>query len=118
MHAKYLRHITYAKLLKSARKDKYDKLRLKKWEYFNGRLTKTEMDELGWSYDPFNGGSKPMKNDMNAYLDTDKDLAELKAKLMMDQTTIELIEEIINTIRWRHSSIKNILESKKFDAGY
>ena len=34
---------------------KYNQLLKKKWLWYTDKLSKEEIDELGWSYDPFEG---------------------------------------------------------------
>jgi hypothetical protein len=117
LHVKYLRLLMESKLLLLKRKDKYDKLRVKKWEYYTGRMTQSEMDQHGWPYNPFAATSKPLKSELNQYIETDSELSDLKLKIEHDKTIVEALEEIINTIRWRHSTIKNLIEGRKFEAG-
>lgn len=117
LHAKYLRHLTYAKMIRSSRQKVYDELRTKKWEYYNGRMSKAQIDELGWPYDPFHGGAKPLKGDLQRIVDSDSELADIKSKLEKDTVAVEVLEEIIGTLRWRSNSIKNIIENEKFQAG-
>jgi hypothetical protein len=58
-----------------------------------------------------------MKGDMDMYYDTDKDLMKANAQIDYQKTMVEALDEIMATIRWRHQSIKNVIEWKKFVAG-
>lgn len=60
LHSKYLELFTLAKLQLKRNETEMNKLRKNKWLYFSGKMTKEEMDKLGWQYDPFNGMSKPL----------------------------------------------------------
>lgn len=88
-----------------------------KWLYYNGKMTKEEMDKRNWKYDPFDGMSKPLKGDMEMYYSTDEDIVRIKAQIDYQKTIIETLEEIMGAIRWRGQHIKNVLEFKKFTSG-
>jgi hypothetical protein len=117
LHSKYLELHSVAKLQLKRKTAALAVLKKDKWLYFNGKMPKEEMDKHGWPYDPFNGMAKPMKGDMDMYYDTDKDLMKANAQIDYQKTMVEALEEIMATIRWRHQSIKNVIEWKKFVAG-
>ena len=54
---------------------------------------------------------------MNYYYDADPHIQESQARLEYITTIKETLEEIINNIRWRHSSIKNAIDWRKFESG-
>lgn len=87
-----------------------------KWLWYNGKLTKDQIDELGWEYDALNG-LKVLKGDMDYYYDSDPHIQESQARIEYIKTIKETLEEIINNIRWRHSSIKNAIDWRKFESG-
>ena len=116
LHAKYLELLTTTKL-QLKRKDMEFKVLLKqKWLWYNGKLTKDQIDELGWEYDALNG-LKVLKGEMSYYYDSDPHIQEMEARLEYIKTIKETLEEIINNIRWRHSSIKNAIDWRKFESG-
>jgi len=117
LHSKYLELFSVAKLQLKRLDIEFDKLTKEKWLYFGGKMTKEDMDQRGWKYDPFDGSSKPLKSDMDIYYKTDEDMIKLKAKMDYQKTIIETLEEIMNNLRWRHTYIKNIIDFKKFTSG-
>jgi hypothetical protein len=117
LHSKYLELFTLAKLQLKRNETEMNKLRKNKWLYFSGKMTKEEMDKLGWQYDPFNGMSKPLKSDMDMYYNSDEDIIRVAGKIDYQKMMVEVLEEIMNNLRWRHTNIKNILEFKKFTSG-
>ena len=117
LHSKYLELFTLAKLQLKRNETEMNKLRKNKWLYFSGKMTKEEMDKLGWQYDPFNGMSKPLKSDMDMYYNSDEDIIRVSGKIDYQKMMVEVLEEIMNNLRWRHTNIKNILEFKKFTSG-
>ena len=117
MHSKYLELITIAKMGKKKKDLEYKTLLKDKWLYYNGKLSKEQIDSFGWEYDPFKGLNKPLKGDMNYYYDADIDIQKTQALVEYDKVLIETLEEIMNTIRWRHQNIGNIIKWRSFEAG-
>ena len=117
LHAKYLEIFSLHKLELKKKEIQMDALKKDKWRYYNGKMTQEEMDKNNWKYDPFDGGTKPLKSDMDMYYTTDDDMVKLKAQIDYQKTIIETLEEIMGNIRWRHTHVKNILDFKKFTSG-
>lgn len=117
LHAKYLRLFSSCKLLLKKKEANFAELRLLKWRYYTGKMTKDEMDKYSYDYDPFHGSTKPMKNELQQYIDSDKEVAKAKLKIEYIKIVIDTLEEIIGTLRWRHTVIKNIIDFRKFQAG-
>jgi len=117
IHSKYLELITIARMRRKKKDLEYKTLLKDKWLYYNGKLSQDEMDMKGWEYDPFGGLNKPLKGDMNYYYDSDTDIQKAQAALEYDKVLIETLEEIMNTIRWRHQNIGNIIKWRSFEAG-
>ena len=116
LHSKYLELLTTTKL-QLKRKDMEFKVLLKqKWLWYNGKLTKAQIDDLGWEYDALNG-LKVMKGDMSYYYDSDPHIQEMDARLEYIKVLKDTLGEIIQNIRWRHSSIKNAIDWRKFESG-
>ena len=117
IHSKYLELITIAKVRRKKRDLDYKVLLKDKWLYYNGKLSKEQIDIFKWEYDPFGGLNKPLKGDMNYYYDADLDIQKAQATLEYDKVLIETLEEIMGTIRWRHQNIRNIIKWRSFEAG-
>ena len=117
IHSKYLELITIAKMRRKKKDLEYKTLLKDKWLYYNGKLSKEQIDEFKWEYDPFGGLNKPLKGDMNYYYDADTDIQKSQAALEYDKVLIETLEEIMNTIRWRHQNIGNIIKWRAFESG-
>ena len=117
LHAKYLEIYSLSKLQLKKKEFDLEKIKKDKWLYYTGKMTKSDMDERGWAYDPFQGMTKPLKSEMSMYYETDEDLVKIKAGIDYQKSIIDTLEEIMNNIRWRHSHIKNIIEFRKFTSG-
>jgi hypothetical protein len=117
LHAKYLELFSLSKLQLKKKEMELEATKKDKWLYYNGKMTKDDMDKRSWKYDPFDGMTKPLKSDMDMYYSTDDDLVRIKAQIDYQKTIIDALEEIMGQIRWRHQHIRNILEFKKFTSG-
>ena len=118
LHSKYLNKYSIAKLEKIKLDSEYARLIKNKWEWYSGRLTKQEIDDLGWSYDPFNGNNKPLKNELQTYiLNSDDDILLLGEKIKYLEEIIATLKEILESIKWRHTHINNIITWHKFQQG-
>jgi hypothetical protein len=116
LHAKYLQWLSLAKLqLKKAQINQKSLLK-DKWLYYNGKMSQDQIESRGWDYDPFDG-LKVMKGDMDYYYDSDKDIQKTEEKIAYFKTLVETLQEIVETLRWRHQTIGNIIRWKQFEAG-
>lgn len=117
LHSKYLELYSLAKLNLKKKELSMAHLRKDKWLYYNAKMTKEEMDERGWPYDPFHGMSKPLKSDMDMFYTTDSDIMKLQGQIEYQSTIVEALKDIMDNIKWRHSTIKNIIDWKRFTSG-
>lgn len=116
LHAKYSDLLSSKLILLKQYQMKYDELLKDKWLWYNGKMDENRIKELGWSPDPFDG-LKVMKNDMNIFYNSDKDLQKLNVKIEYLKITIEFLKECMQNITWRHQTIKNTIDWRKFMAG-
>ena len=117
LHAKYSEYLTDAVVAQKNIQFQYNTLLKDKWLWFNGKMDENRIKELGWSDDPFDG-LKIMKNDMQIFFNADKDLQKLNAQTEYQQIQIDFLKRCMENITWRHQTIKNTIEWRKFMAGY
>ena len=116
LHAKYLQHLSLAKL-QLKRSEAAQKVLLKdKWLYYNGKMDRETIEAKGWDYDPFNG-LKILKGEMEYYYDSDPDIQRSEEKIQYYKTVVEILTEIVDALKWRHQTIGNIIRWKQFEAG-
>ena len=113
LHAKYLELLNEKRLSLKSYEVKYNQLLKKKWLWYTDKLSKEEIDELGWSYDPFEG-HRVIKQDYSYYFNADQDLSDLKLKVEYLTECVDCLKEILNIITWRHQSIRNAIDWLKF----
>tara|TARA_B100000575_G_scaffold294272_1_gene309175 strand:- start:473 stop:916 length:444 start_codon:yes stop_codon:yes gene_type:complete len=116
LHAKYMEFMSIARLqMKKAEMDQKTLLK-KKWLYYNGKMSQEQIEKEGWDFDPFEG-LKVLKGEMDYYYDADTDIQKSEEKITYYKTYIETLTEIINVLKWRHSTIKNIIDWRRFESG-
>ena len=116
LHAKYQDLLSSKILVMKQYQYKYDTLLKNKWLWYNGKMSQEQIQELGWSDDPLDG-LKIMKNDLQLFYNSDKDIQELNAKIEYLKVTIEYLKECMQNITCRHQTIKNTIDWRKFMAG-
>lgn len=116
LHAKYLQYLSLTKLNLKRAEHSQHKLLKDKWLYYNGKMDEQTLREKGWVPDPFDG-LKIMKGDMNYYYDSDPEIQKSEEKITYLKTIVETLTEIIDNLKWRHQTIKNIIEYRKFESG-
>lgn len=116
LHSKYLRLYSVAKLQLKRVEMEQKSLLKDKWLYYNGKMDSGQIEERGWDYDPFNG-LKILKTDMDRYYDADVDIQKSIEKVEYWKTVTDTLKEILESVKWRHQTIRNILDWKKFEAG-
>lgn len=114
LHSKYLNVLSKVKLqLRKAESDYYNTRRLK-YRYYRGEMSREELQVLEW--EQFQG-NKPLKNEMDEFLQCDKDLIELQDKVEYYRTVIYTLEQILRSINSRTWDIKTAVEYMKFTNG-
>lgn len=113
LHSKYLKiYFDERRKLKAMEFQSKD-LYLKKYEYYNGKMSQDELDELNW--EPF--VKRLMKNEIDLYLESDKDIITGNIKVVNQKEKLNFLEEVLKNINQRNFQIKNAIEWKKFTNG-
>jgi hypothetical protein len=115
-HAKYIELHSIIKL-QLKKKELAQKILLRdKWLHYSGKLPKEKIDEYGWSYDPFDGKTI-LKSDFHYFFESDEDLQRSEEQITYLKTVEETLKEIVDTIKWKHQTIRNMIEFAKFTSG-
>lgn len=113
LHNKYLKHLYSEKLtMKKLRNDMGELSRLKH-EYYTGKMDETTLKERGW--EPFQ--LRVLRNDIDMYLDSDKDIIKLRGRIQLQEERVDYIEAIVKGIANRGWVIRNAIDWKKFLGG-
>ena len=88
----------------------YKTTRLSRWLYYSGKASENVYEE-----NPFD--LKVLKNDMDMFLDADKQIMDIKDKIEEQKDKINLIEETARIIQNASFNISNTIKWKKFLSG-
>lgn len=116
LHAKYLQYLALAKLQLKRSENNQKTLLKQKFLYYNGKMSQEEIVATGWDLDPFNG-LRMLKGELEYYYDSDPEIQKSEEKVLYHKTLIETLSNIVDTLRWRHQTIKNMIDWRKFEAG-
>jgi hypothetical protein len=113
LHNKYYT-LYYKEALKVKKlKADYKELELAKREWFDGSMAEEDLRDRGWK--PYQ--KKVLRNDMDKYMQADKDIVNLSLKIDYHSARANYLEDIIKTIHSRNFIIKNMIDIIKFQAG-
>ena len=116
LHAKYQQYLSITKLnLKRAENSQLVLLK-EKWHYYNGSMDEMSIKDRGWNPDPLEG-LRVLKGDMDRYYDADPEIQKSEEKIAYLKTLIDTLKEILDNLKWRHQTIKNINDWRRLQAG-
>jgi hypothetical protein len=113
LHSKYLKIYFEERRKLKALEFQTKELFLKKYEYYNGKLSIEELDDLKW--EPFQ--KRLMKNEVDMYLNSDKDIIANNIRIVNQQEKLDFLQEVIKNLNQRNFQIKNAIEWRKFTQG-
>ena len=116
LHAKYSELLTDSIIQQKNLSYRYNTLLKDKWLWFNGKMDEETIKEMGWEDDPFDC-LKILKNDMQIFFNADPDLQKANAQLEYMNITVNFLKECLTNITWRHQTIRNTIDWRKFMAG-
>ena len=116
LHAKYLQYLALAKLQLKRSENNQKTLLKQKFLYYNGKMSQEEIVSTGWDLDPFNG-LRMLKGELEYYYDSDPEIQKSEEKVLYHKTLIETLSNIVYTLKWRHQTVKNMIDWRKFEAG-
>lgn len=114
LHSKYIKLLIQCKLKLTKLNADYKTLRQAKFRYYRGEMGRDELVERNWQQWQ---GTKPLKNEMDEFLEGDADLNQLTMKVEYIQSMAYLLESILGQIRSRDFQIKSGIDWKKFLSG-
>jgi hypothetical protein len=116
LHAKYLELYSLAKLQMKKAEMNQKSLLKDKWLYYNGKMDQKTLQAKGWNPDPLDG-LKILKGDMDYYYDSDPEIQRSEELIQYYKTVVETLSDITDNIKWRHQTIRNMIEWRKFTSG-
>jgi hypothetical protein len=116
LHAKYSEILANQKLIQIRYENQLKDLQKNKWLWYTGKLSQEEIQEKNWDYDPFNGLTI-LKSDYDKFFGADRDIQKAIEKMEYCKVVVEYLQDIVSQLTWRHQTIKNIIEWRRFMAG-
>ena len=116
LHAKYSEILASKKLTQIQYEHQLKDLQKDKWLWYTGKLDQDTIQEKNWDYDPFNGLTI-LKSDYDKFFGADRDIQKAIEKMEYCRIVVEYLQDIVSQLTWRHQTIKNIIEWRKFMAG-
>ena len=114
LKSKYLKVMTHHNLRVKALEKEYNSMRKLKWEYYSGDLNNpTDLQTYGLEPWP----KKVLRQDLQMYIDADKDIANLNLKKASNQEIVETCKEIIKELNNRTFQLRAYIDYKKFLEG-
>lgn len=114
LHSKYINYLVSFKLKLAKTKGEYNLLRKNKFRYYRGELSREELTNLGWQQWQ---GVKPLKNEMDEFLQGDTDLVQMEQKVEYLNTIVMFLESVMGAIKQRDWQIRNSIQWKEFLVG-
>lgn len=113
LHSKYYKLYYRAVMKANKLKSELKVLEKDKTEYYNGTMAQEDLKERGWKPNPL----KILRNDMDKYIQSDKDIIELCLKIDYYTGMAKFLEDIIKQVNNRNFQLKTIVDWVKFQAG-
>ena len=114
LHAKYYDWYNKENLLLTKTEHDFYRLKKIKNDYYSGRMSQEELTEYGW--DQFE--LRIMKDDLDLYIKSDKDLQTVLLKLQLQKEKVDTLKDIIKSLHERGFLIKNSVEIMKYLSGF
>ncbi len=114
LHQKYLDLLTKYKVRIFALDKKYLEMKGLRSRYYNGHMTKPELEEYGWEQYQY---KTPLKSELERLLETDSHLLSIKDRTSHYTFCFEYCEEVLKALRDRNYQIKAAIDFMKFQAG-
>jgi len=116
LHAKYLQYLSLTKLQLKRAEHGQKTLLKDKFFYYEGKMSQEEIKDKKWTYDPFEG-NMPTKAMKEKFYDADGDIQKSEERIEYYKVLISTLTEIVDSLKWRHQTIKNIIDWRRFESG-
>jgi len=117
LHSKYLNLFYYTKTCLRDSEQEAEKIAFLRYQWYEGKLTKEQLDELNWKYDPFDGLLIKTKEQKSRYFESDDIMLAYKKKVDQWKQAVDIIEKILGQITWRHQIIKLSIDFQRMQNG-
>ena len=113
IHDKYLKIYIDERIRLKGLQFELTKLVRLKTDYYAGKLTQEELEELGWEQFL----ERLLKNEISTYIEADDDIIKLKKNIVLLEEKIHYLDSIIKMISNRGFQIKSAIDWIKYKNG-
>lgn len=113
LHSKYYKMYSAERIRMRQLELEYKSLYKIKYEYYNGTISEEELRENEW--EPFM--LKILKTDISTYMEADRDMQTIKAKIAVQEEKVDYLESIVKSLPARGYQIKAAIDWVKFTQG-
>ena len=117
LHSKYLQLLDHCKTSLRQLERKSAIVVRDRFLWYEGKLDKNLIDDYGWKYDPYDGLHIKTKSHKDLFLNSDPIIGTIEDEISVIKNSIDTLDEIMGSIRFRSNLIKNIIENRKLETG-
>ena len=113
IHNKYLNFLMNDRLTLSKLETDLTKLRHRKWLYYTGKMSREELNDLGW--DSFD--LTVLKTDIDRFINADDDVIHLQHKVALIKEKVSYLDGVmraINNLNWNIRSAIDWMRMTEF----
>ena len=112
LHSKYYTLYNTITLLREKAREKYNRVRLERYNYYSGKASAEVYAENPFPY------KVREKDALQRYIEADEKLSAIDMKIRSYDVMQKFLEEVIKNISNRTFQIKNAIEWHRFQAGF
>jgi hypothetical protein len=113
LHSKYYNILIMEQKLLRTMEQKVEQFEYKKWLYYQGKLDKSDLDELGWKQCDL----KFLKTDVQKVVGADEDVGRYRIQLSLQKDKVKFLESILDSIVKRSFLLGHAIEMHKLEYG-
>ena len=113
LHGKYLNILSDLKLTLGKQVNDLAVLKLRLWKIYTGKASQEELEEWGEEASDLT----LLKTDVERFIEADKKVIDLKAKVLLNETKVKMVEEFIKALNNRNFLIKSAIDWYKMSQG-
>ena len=113
LHGKYLNLLVDIKLMLGKQQNDLAIMKLRMWKIYTGKASQEELEAWGEEASDLT----LLKTDVERFIEADKKIIDLKAKVLLNETKVKMVEEFIKALNNRNFLIKSAIDWYKMSQG-
>jgi hypothetical protein len=112
LHSKYVKFLTLHNLAAKRCAIEFNKLKKLKWLYYNGKMSKEELEKLNW--EPFRF---TLKSDLAVYIESDQELNKISSKKSYHEEASAFCTHVLKELSNRTWQLREYMTHERFIQG-